>query len=142
MIDAVEKFLNVAFEDKTGTGIVGTDFSNSVPKIQHSLVSAFADSAGERGGNEGWLKYGIQYFKHRVMEDSVTDGCLVDMTSFRIAYPKRIISAVPVGTIFKFPIELENVFFKLPLEPCHIRPVSLVRLEHIPRAKERLWRNY
>jgi len=142
VVDTVEKFLNVTFKDETWTSVIGTDFSDSVSKIQHSFVSAFADSARKRCGDESRLKYGIQYFKHCVMKNSVTDGRFVNVSSFRIAYPKRIISAVPVGMAFKFPIELEDMFFKLPLEPCHIRPVSLVRLEHIPRTKKRLWRNY
>jgi hypothetical protein len=76
------------------------------------------------------------------MEDSVTDGCLVNMTPLRIAYPKRIIPAVLVGTIFKFLIKLEDMFFKLPLEPCHIGPVSFIGFEYPPRTKKRLWRNY
>gem|GEM_PF-5086644 len=142
MVDTVEEFPYVAFEDKTRTSVIGTHFSDRVSQIQHSSMGAFADPAGKRGGDECRLEYGVQYLEYRMVENAISDARFVNMPQFRIAYPKWLVRPVSVGMMPEFPIQSKDFLFKLPLEPCHVWLVPFVALERIPRRENGIRPNY
>ncbi len=77
-----------------------------------------------------------------MMKNSVSDGCFVDMTELRIAYPEVLVRPMPVGVISEILVQSEDIFFKLPLEPCHIWLVAFVTFEIIPCRKKIFRRDY
>jgi hypothetical protein len=56
--------------------------------------------------------------------------------------PKPLISAVPICAVLQVSVQVEDVLFEINFKLCNIWFVALVRLEHLPCAKERGRRNY
>lgn len=132
LIHSVKEFPYVAFEDETGLGMIPAYFSCNSIKIFDASVITLTDPARKGCRDECGTEYGIQNRKNRVVEDSVTNCRLENMASLWVAYPKIFIWSMPIQTIFQFIVKVEDLLFKLPLEPCYIGLVTFTNLECIP----------
>jgi len=80
MINARKKLSNVALEHPAGSGVVFTydisELSESIYRLVHPPVL----SAGERISNECPVKKRVEDSVKRMMEQSVTHACFVDIS--------------------------------------------------------------
>lgn len=79
-------------------------------------MGSFVVTTGKRIRDEGSVKERIKNSVNGMMEQSVSDWRLVDVSGFGVVDSEGFIAAVIVGTIFKFLMKFNNVIHQIQLE--------------------------
>ena len=99
-------------------------------------MRSFADTARKRIRDKSWLKDWAKRGEDGMVKYAVSDSGLMNMSLFWVLNVKRDVFPVFVSFIFQIPMELKNVFFKLPFKFSHVLSFLFVAFEFIPRQKE------
>src|SRR3989338_6581034 len=116
--------------------------TDHVGNFFHAFVRSFTHSAGIRIIDESRLEYAIQDMEYGMMKDAVLHRSFVDSPELWVMNPKSFVLPVLVCLFFQISVQIKNILFKIQLKFCNIRLVPFVGLEYLPRAKQRLGRNY
>lgn len=140
MIHAVEKLLNVAFQNKARARAVPRDFSRGPLKRVDSFMGAVADSAGKRSRNERLLEDRVDDEEDRMMQYPVAHERFMNMPLLRIFNVEALVGAVSVVLGDQLAMKREEVGLKFPFEFLDVGLVSLVGFECVPCREEILGR--
>jgi len=99
-------------------------------------MCAFSNSARERSWNKSWFKDSVQNVEYCMVKNTIANGRFVNIAKLRIANTEANIMAVSIRFAPKFPMQLEDVLFKVFLELKYVRLFALTSFELVPRAKE------
>ena len=84
MVDGIEEFPHIAFQNVALSRIVSTFFPKHVAKGVYAFMCSFAHAARERIGDERRLEHRIDGHHNRMMQDAVSHIRLVDMPTLRV----------------------------------------------------------
>jgi hypothetical protein len=132
VINAIEEFSDVAFQDEAIAQSVPTHFPYHRLQTFNATMRSVPNTARERCRNERLLENRVQDGEDGVVQDAVADEGLVNVPLFRIVDVKAFVRPVPIRFVPKLPVQLKNVCLKIALEPHHVRLVPLPVLENGP----------
>lgn len=98
MINIGKKLLNVALQYPAGLGVVLTRLIAKGTKTIKGFMRAFIFTARKGVGDKSPVKKGIKQPVNRMMNQPVSDAGFVDVSGFRVANVKSVITAVAVLT--------------------------------------------
>jgi|SRR3989344_4434496 len=99
MIDIGKKLPNVTFKDKSCFGVIFAHFSGKEPKSNHSAVRTLPQTTGKRIGDERPVEKRIELSVNRVMKQSISHTCFVNITRLGISNLEMLIRTVPIRAI-------------------------------------------
>lgn len=85
MVNCSKKFSDIAFQHETGLGIIFASFPYELPQSRNSFMRSLANATGKRIRNESRLKNRIENCKNGVMQYSVSNLRLVNVSLFGVA---------------------------------------------------------
>jgi hypothetical protein len=135
VVYVIKKFLNVAFQDETGSRAILRDSPGHILQDTNPFMCAETYSAGKRRRDKSFLKDRVYDGEDGVMQNAVADFGLVDMPLLRIADIEAGVGAVLVLLCEKIAMQSENIFFKPQLEGLDVMPAPLVAFKNIPCGK-------
>jgi len=116
--------------------IILAGFSQHSRQPTNSFVRAFILATGIRVINKHRLKDRAERGKQRVMNNSISDQRLVNVSLFWILNPKVFIWPMLISSLFQFVVKLKNVFLKLIFKFQNIFFLLFPALEFIPSGKK------
>jgi hypothetical protein len=136
MINAGEKFLNIAFQNPALLGIIFGNFPAKITKAIYCFVRSFANSAGIGVKNEFPVKIWIQNPINGVMNQPVANAGFMNISRLRIINFERLITAVPISLIYQFLMERENIIRKMQRKFSHILSFPFSAQKFLPGNKQ------
>jgi hypothetical protein len=88
MVYAVKKFPDIAFQCETRTGKIPAFFPDHYFDSQYAFVRSFAHPAGKGIGDKSFVIKRIENSENRMMQNTVSHGCFVNMANLRIVNVK------------------------------------------------------
>ena len=138
MINAIEKFADIAFERPTRHREIATHLAREHLQSINSRVRPLPDTTGIGVKNKGTFKDWSEDAIDSVMNDAVSYICLMNHAVFRIEDLKTMIRSVSVGFCLELPMQAEDLIFKVMLKGLNIFTRTFTRLELIP-GREEIW---
>lgn len=132
MIYRIEKLLNITFQGKTIFGVVFTYSSGHLFQSFDSNMVTLTDTTRKRVLNKCWLKDGIEDSKQSMVNNTITNGCFVNMSNLWIRNIESKISVMFIGFVFQIMMQVKNMLFYVTLKnitSCLLR-LPFLNLSH------------
>jgi hypothetical protein len=110
MVDALEIFPDIALQNVRV-------FSRKLRVSVYGFMGPLIFPAGIGVEDKGPVKYRLDDIAQGMVNDPIPVGRRADQPHLRVIYKKIPVSAVPVGFSDQFPLQPEQFFFQVQLEP-------------------------
>ena len=141
MVNAVEKFLHVAFQNEAIACPILPDSTGHALKSIYPFMGAKSNTARKRCRNKGFFKDRIDYRKNGVVENPISDIRFMDMALFGIADIKAVVTTMAINSTFQATMKLKNILFKISLKLHDVSLIPLIPFKTLPRLEKIFRRN-
>src|SRR3989344_3354265 len=131
MINCIKKSPDITLKSEARFSSVARYASGHKSKNFDSLVGSKSDPARKGTLNKCWFKDRINYRKNSVVENSVTNGGLMNVSWLWITDIKTSILPVFIGFILEFSVKFKNIFLKTIFKFLDVNFASFVVFESI-----------
>jgi len=136
MVNRIEKFLHIAFQNKTWSREVSALCPNHLLHSQYAFVNSLINATGKRSGNKTFIKKGVQNLKQCMVQNPIADSRFMNMSNLWITNKKTSIWQMGIFFSKQIAVKFKDVLLKMKFKSLDVFFVTLVFFEFIPRRKQ------